>query len=90
MRTPNRDLARAHTCQEPVLALLDLVGPQRLHHSNGEAERAPGLLGLDVTMRAHRPPNGYVGRDGRIGIRIAVQIHVIPPQRTGLLGAAAC
>ena len=88
MRTPSPDRATG-TRQQPILRLLHLVGLQRVNDCHGETERAPGLLGLHVAVRAHRPPYGHVRRDRRIGIWVTVQIHVIPAQRARFLGPAA-
>jgi hypothetical protein len=69
--------------------LLNLVRLQRLYGSYGQAKRAPRLLGFHIAVRPNRPPYGHVRRDWWIGIRVTVQVHVIPAQSAGLLGPAA-
>jgi len=77
------------TGKQPVLSLLGLVRSQGFYNANGKPKGTPGLLSLDITVGAHGAPHGQVWWHGRVGIRITIEIHVIPAQGAGLLGPAA-
>jgi hypothetical protein len=73
---------------EPFLRLPDLVRLQGCDDGLSKLQRPPRFLGLDVSVGADGAPDGHVRWHGRSCIRVAVEVHVIPAQRMGLLGSA--
>ncbi len=52
-----------------------------------QGQGAPGLPGLGVAAPPHGAPDREVRRDRGIGVRASGQVHVLPGERTQLLGA---
>jgi hypothetical protein len=73
--------------RQSLTGLAVLPAAQRLDRGSGEGEGAAGPFGLGVAVSADRPPHGDVRRDGRAGVRVAVQVDVGPLQGAGFLGA---
>src|SRR6516162_5277219 len=62
---------------------------ERFHGHPGQPQRAPGLLRLGVPMGTHGAPDVDMRGYRRVGIRVALQVDVIPSQRPRLLGPDA-
>jgi len=52
-----------------------------------QSENPAGRPRLSVTVLANRAPYGDARRDGRIRVRFAIKVDVIPRQRSRFLGA---
>jgi hypothetical protein len=78
-----------NTRPEPRVRLPLQVLAEHLHRHPGESQRAPGLLRLGVPVGTDRTPDVDMGRHRRAGVRVALEVDVIPPQCTCLLGSYA-
>ena len=65
------------------------VFPEHFHSHPGQSQRAPGPLRLGVSVGTYGPPDVDMGRYRRVGVRVALQVEVIPPQCTRLFGSDA-
>jgi Protein of unknown function (DUF1214) len=65
------------------------VLPEHFHGHPRQSQGAPGLLRLGVSVGTYRAPDVDMGRYWRVGVRVALQVDMIPPQRTRLFGSDA-
>src|ERR1019366_8815847 len=59
----------------PVLCLIYLVSPERIHASLGQRQRTPRLLCLGITTRANRAPDRHVWRYERNDVGRSYKIN---------------
>jgi hypothetical protein len=74
---------------QPRVRLPLQVLAEHFHPHLGESQRAPGLLRLGVSMGTFRAPDVDMRRYWWLGVWVALEVDVIPPQCTRFLGPDA-
>ena len=78
-----------NACPPPCGCLPLQLLTEHFHSHPGQSQRTPGLLRLGVPVGTYGAPDVDMGRYRRVSAQVAIQVDVIPPQRTRFLGPDA-